>query len=75
MNGKIVLSDIPLEAFEQQVIGGARVNFIKMLDGLDSLVIAWAGDSINDKTFARQLTQKLDELRRFIAIKKNGEKK
>lgn len=68
------LSDIPPEAFEQQIIGGARANFIKMLDGLNSLVDAWTRDGMGDKSFTRSITQRLDELRRFIAIKKNGEK-
>jgi len=76
MNGKKFLNvgDIPPEVFEQQVIGGARTNFIKMLDGLESLVDAWTREALNDKSFARSITKRLDELRRFIAIKKNGEK-
>ena len=75
MNGKIVLSDIPPEAWEKHIIGGARAEFTKLLDGLNSLVTAWADDTLNDKTFARQLTQRLDSIRRFITIKKNGETK
>ena len=77
MNGKKFLNvgDIPPEVFEQQVIGGARTNFIKMLDGLESLVDAWTREALNDKSFTRSITQRLSELRRFITIKNTGEKK